>query len=561
MAIFVNKEALIYDKWLIKDPKSNRLLDRIFESRGITHKSEKEFFLKDYQLSDLHDPWQLKDIEKAVNRIKLAILNQERIMVLGDYDVDGTTGTAVLFQALKKLGAEVSYRVPHREIDGYGIKEKHINELKELNVKLIITTDNGISAAEEIELANKLSIDVIITDHHQVSENIPGALAVINPKQSDCNYQNSDISGAVVSAKLAQAVIDKMKGAEEAYKFILEISPLLAIATIADCMVLTGENRVIVSIGLKQMSKTNNPALKELIRVSNLNPDKVSSEDIAFQLAPRLNASGRMDNAYHSIAVLLGNLEKVKVLDALNIERRKIIRESLEKLENKEFDKQVIILNSENWSKGIIGLIAGRLTEKHHLPSIILNEKGDKMSASCRAPDGFDLYEFLKNLSEYFISFGGHAQAAGFSMQKEKFSEFKKKAEQKSKEILKTQRLEKALKVDCEISLSDLKYENYLEISRLEPFGIMNPKPCFILKNIQRFHFESMGKEKNHLRGHIWINDNEKIKVVKFFAADLIDELAKNKNWDFVVSLEANSWQGKMSLELRLIDARKSKLS
>ena len=464
--------SVLGKKWLIKNKDSNKsIFEKMLENRGFSKSIDEDL--------KFHDPYLFKDMEKAVSRIKEAIEKQERIIVFGDYDVDGITAAAILIQTLKKLGANSSYRLPNRMHDGYGLSEKFIDEFIEKEIKLVITVDCGIACKNEIKKAKDNGIDVIITDHHSIPDNFPDdACAIIHPKIQDTKYPYSELTGAGVALKLAKALMP------EDYEELLDLA---AMGTIADLGPLTGENRLIVKQGLKVLSNTKWPGLSKIKESTKLKKgEKVDTFNVGFQIAPRINAAGRIGNPYTALALILQETEDEKTnslsqkLEDLNKERQEMTFSSVTEAEG-NLDKNnipsIIIDHSPNWHVGILGLIAGRLCESYSRPTIMMQDFGDTLVASARGPQFFNIVEALKECSDLLISFGGHAQAAGFNLKKENLEKFIKKITAYSDKKLKNENFQSILEIDCEIDNKDLSFNLIDQINSMEPFGIANKKP------------------------------------------------------------------------------------
>ena len=472
--------SLFNYKWelLNQDPNLD-VFEKVLWNRGIN--------VSDLEKEELFSPWLFPDMEKSVKRIQKAIENKERVIIFGDYDADGITGTAILVRTLQELGAEVSYRLPNRETDGYGLNTKFIDEFLEAKVDLIITVDCGISNKKEIEKAQKSGIDVIITDHHAIPKTPPKAHAIIHPE----NYTFKHLSGSGVAYKLSEALLG-----EKAHKYI----DLAAIGTIADIVPLYGENRTIARLGLKQMARTKwkgITALKEVPQVKSEDLRKLEGDLIGYRMAPRLNAAGRLSDPYISLQLLISDTDKTtdfaKKLDEINRERQELVKSVIEKITYNPEDK--IILVAGKWPQGISGLIAGKITEEHHKPCLALTENEDMLVGSARSPEYFDITEGLKKIGDLLEEYGGHAQAAGFTIKKENLGIFKEKLLS-----LKIKPTPKRLLIDCEITGEEYGDDLYKSLQQLKPFGEKNEKPLFLLDKIFVKEARNIGADKNHIR-------------------------------------------------------------
>lgn len=555
--------SLLGKNWLIKlrDP-SRDVLTKIYENRGILSEEAKEAFLLPAPEECIHDPFLMEDMEKAVERIDQAIKNKERIVIFGDYDADGVTATAVLVRMLKKIGAQVSYRIPHRLKDGYSLKNYFLDELKELDVKVLITVDNGIAAAREIAYANELGMDIIVTDHHTPpsKDNLPKAVATLNPKLEGCPYPFKELSGSGVALKLAEALGSAfIPDRKERDVFIRTLYQIAIIGLIADCTPLIGENRAMVKIGLQSMREEPIRGLEKLMEIAGVDPKTLNAIGIAFMIAPRLNAAGRLDSAYEALHLFLNTTETVdeiaKKLHDLNAERRTVTEEFSKEahllLAEQDHSQRMIIVDSPNWNSGINGLIASRLVEKYAKPVIVLADKGDDLVASCRSIEEFNIIAALTEVSDLFEHFGGHPGAAGFSIKKEKYAELRKRLFEIAQRELADTVLKGKIRLECDISLSEISWDVFDEMMRLEPFGIGNEKPTFILENTILEQVKTMGQEGKHLSFQL----PGGIRGVGFNFGEFVPTV-QGKSLDIAFQLDMNEWQGRKSLQVRLVDAR-----
>ena len=546
--------SFFYESWnLQKQRKETDITSALIDYYQLSSKAAQQSFFKSSKMSDLYEGSLLKGYDSALQRIFIAIQQKERIVIFGDYDVDGVVGTYLLFDILKKVGAQVSYRLPHREKDGYGLKKYFIQELSEKDVKLIITVDTGIAAFQEAEYAKEKGIDLIITDHHEIQGKIPQSKVIVNPKQPGCQYPDKNLCGAAVAYKLACGIAKKYLSKLQYESYVKEQLQVVAMATIADVVPLIGENRTIVKLGLEFLQQSEKINIKKMLSLAKVEPKELDEETIGFQIGPRLNASGRMSSAYLSLDFLLGKEEMAEKLEFLNEKRKNLVKKALQDIQVKE-NESIVIRSSEKWHPGIIGLISGQITEKYFKPTIILQEQDDILVASCRAPKGFNIFDFLCNFAKMFVHFGGHAQAAGFSIEKSKYDLFIKQAQNKAQSILQKSPIKKVLEIVTEITEEELRLDTYDVIKIFSPFGEGHKKPVFLLKNVQGINWYSMGKENEHLSGRLQLSNGGNVKVIKFFAKDLIPHLVSEKSYDLAVTLEKNVWQGQSYLQLNLVD-------
>ena len=508
----------------------------------------------DKTLKDLFDPYGMKDMDKAVARIKQAKENDEKIMIFWDYDVDWATSTSILMHFLKKIWIQVSYRLPHRVHDGYGLKNYFVDEIKEVGATLIITVDCGTKDIDVIKHAKSLWVDVIVTDHHAVPEVIPPeAVAIVNPKRNDCSYKNKNLAGAGVAFKLVHALVFEYFNEEESWEYIKETVDIAAIWTVADCMVLTGENRIIVKEWLQQLKRSRSRWIRTLIE-DQINDD-IDADIFGFTIGPRLNAAGRMDTPYKAVNLILNNSDGVDKVIA-DIEKLNEQRKFLTKQFNEEAlgkinrDDNLLFYISPAIEHGIIWIVAGRLTEKFYKPSIVLKDEWDKLVASCRSPEYFSIIELLENYKDMFIGFGGHKQAAGFSISKEKFSEFKTKIINKANSI-DFSKHKKTLQIDKVVKLEELGFGFLKKVNIYKPFWIGNTKPLFMVENLDYEKLEFLGKGRDHLK----FTTKHGYKILWFFMWDYYEEIKRSwKPVSIIFDLGEDTWMGRKSLVLKLVD-------
>ncbi len=536
-----------------------KLLAQILVNRGITEEKEIRTFLEPTR-NDFYDPFLLPDMEKAVDRIIEAINNQEKVMIFGDYDVDGITSVTVLKKFLKERGLETGYYIPNRLEEGYGLNKEAVEKIIEQGYTLIITVDCGISGIEEIEECNKLGVQTIVTDHHEQGENIPNAYAVVDAKRKDNKYPFRELAGVGIVFKLIQAISTKLNLEEKEYLKYLDI---VAVGTISDIVPLINENRVIAKLGLMLIKMTKNIGLRELIIASNYK--QIDSNTISFGIAPRINACGRMGHQEEALKLFLtDNIVEAKEitnkLNKYNSERQEkegnIFKQALEKLQTENIEnRNTIVLGGDNWYHGVIGIVASKLTESFFKPTILVCFEGEDGKGSGRSIPSFDLHEALSYSGNYLEKFGGHAMAVGLTLKKENFESFKEKfeefAEQKNiKQIIPT------IKIDCEISKNDLKLETVEELKKLEPFGEKNQRPCFVYKGLKINSIRALSEGK-HLKLSLR-DDNQLIDAIGFNLGHLADEFLIGDKVDIVGILEINEYNGIKKVQINLKDIMKS---
>lgn len=493
-----------FDWEVLNNSANTTPFEKILKNRG--------FSAHDLKDETIHSPLMFQDMEKAVARIKQAIAQKERIMVFGDYDADGISGAAILIRTLRQMGAEASCRIPHREEDGYGLKMKFVDEFITLGVELVITVDCGIACPREVETAQVNNIDVIITDHHDIPlEPAKQAYAIIHPKYAD-GYPFKHLSGSGVAYKLASALT------EDAYKYL----DLASIGTIADLVPLTGENRSIARRGLKQMAKTfwrGLNALKNTANISEFDLKNLDSDMIGYRLAPRINAAGRIKSPYTALYLLISDgadVEKLAVeLNELNVQRQDLVKKIISKIEYDESEK--IIFIKGDWQKGVLGLIAGKLSEKTNKPALAMTEKNGVLTGSARSPAYFDITGALKRADSLLKEYGGHKKAAGFGVEKKNFQEFKKVL---LEQIATVEIPAKKLMIDCELEERDLNLDMVSKIEKFRPFGEENACPKFLIKNVKILEVKMVGSDSSHLK-LTGVLGRKKISGIKFKASQV----------------------------------------
>ena len=544
---------------------SNSIEEVLLKNRNI-EKDDWTFF--SITPSDFHNPMTLPDIDICTARILEAREKKERVVVFWDYDVDGVSGTAILVKFFTEISIETSYRLPHRVHDGYGLKSYFFDDLSKKNVKLVVTVDCGTRDIEPIAYAKSLGIDVIVTDHHAVPDSIPKeVIGIINPKRIDSKYPFSSLAGAGVAFKLIHALAIKLWYTwEELSNLLLRFVDIASLGTVSDCMPLIGENRVITALGLKQMKNSESAGLKKFLEWhENI---EWKADIIGFQIWPRINASGRMDTPLTALRWLLASEERcdefLAELEELNGQRQTEVKSFTEKaLERVKTEEWILFYHEGTLEHGLIWLVAGKLTEAYNRPSIVLcdghtpswkreyekeiqEKETSTFVASCRAPEWCNLVELLDECKEFFIRYGGHKQAAGFTIEVTRFDEFREYIGQKFREKYDTYNLpEKTIRVEASISPTLATLQTLDTIEKFEPFGIGNPKPLWLLENITLKEVSSLGKEWKHLS--LKCTENPNLKLILWNA-----ENAPLHEWDIaslIVELSWNEWQGKVTVQ------------
>ena len=537
----------------------SELLTKILLNRGITDDKEIDTFLNPTR-NDFYNPYLMPDMEKAVERIIKAINNQEKVMIYGDYDVDGITSITVLKKFLDERGLQTGHYIPNRLEEGYGLNKNAIESIAKQKYTLMITVDCGISGIEEISLANELGIETIITDHHEQLEELPNAYAIINAKRRDSKYPFRGLAGCGVVFKLIQAISIKL-GLEE--KEFLKYLDIVCVGTISDIVPLVDENRVIAKLGLKLIAQTKNIGLRELIFQSGYK--KIDSNTISFGVAPRINACGRMGYQEEALDLFLtDNIEEARKitgrLNEYNVERqtkeKDIFEQAITALQKEDIEKlNTIVLSGDNWHHGVIGIVASKLTEKFYKPTILICFEDDIGKGSGRSLPGFDLHEALVESSAYLEKYGGHEMAVGLSLKKENYNDFKLAFEKiaKSKNI---QQMLPVIKIDSIITAKDINKKTIEDLEMLEPFGEKNKNPIFVYKNLKIDSIRALSEGK-HLKLTLK-DDNLLINAIGFNLGYLSEEYLIGDKIDIAGNLEVNKYGGEEIIQINLKDIMKS---
>ena len=543
---------------LVKEYGINEILAKIFVNKGITKKEELDLFINPTR-KDFHDPFLMPDMDKVVNRIIKAIENNEKIIIYGDYDADGITSVTVLKSFLEERGLQVSSYIPNRLDEGYGLNKEAIKKIYDEGFRLMITVDCGISGIEEVNYANSLGIETLITDHHEPAEILPNALAVMDAKRKDNKYPFNQLAGVGVVFKLIQAISIELNLEEKEYLKYLDI---VCIGTISDIVPLVDENRVIAKLGLKLIAQTRNIGLKALLEVTGFK--NIDSGAISFGVAPRINACGRMGNEKLALDLFLSkDYEEAKKLaiklNEYNLERqnieKKILDEAIEKIEQNEKDKSCIIVGSKGWHHGIIGIVASKVTETYFKPSILICFEGEEGKGSGRSIPGFDLHEALTKCGSHLEKFGGHAMAVGVTVKENEFESFKKELEEYAKES-EIDKIVPIINIDSEVSLKSLNIESVKSLKVLEPFGEANKMPLFLFKNLKINSIRALSEGK-HLKLTLK-DENFMVNAIGFNMGDLSEKYLLDDKVDIVGNLDINSYNGMESIQIVIKDIRKS---
>ena len=536
------------------------VISSLLLQRGIVDfESAKHFFRPDW--SQLHNPFLMKDMNKAVDRIQLAINTNEKVMIFGDYDVDGTTSVALLTEYLKNKIFYIKPYVPDRYSEGYGISKKGIEIAKEEGISLIIALDCGIKAFQEINYAKELGIDFIVCDHHFPEKSIPDAVAVLDPKRDDCEYPFKELCGCGIGFKLIQALQIKLKLPKNE---LIIYSDLVATAIAADVVPIVGENRVLTFIGLKQIQ--SNPRLGFKILTNQLRkPLKVT--DLVFVLAPRINAAGRMDKGLNAVKLMLSIEKQEAISIARKIEFYNKERRYNEELITKEAFQQIklegtvdncsSIVYSPSWHKGVIGIVASRLIEKYYRPSIVLTKSGDILTGSARSVSGFDIYKALEACKENLIQFGGHKYAAGLTLKMEQLSKFKLSFEKYAKENISPEYKMRSMEYDLDIKFNDISPKLFRIINQMAPFGPKNMRPVFATHNCKEMGMtRTVGNDKTHLQLDISDSTGVRFSGIGYGLGYLLKEIKEVNSFSVLYTIEENEFRGNKNLQLKIKDIR-----
>ena len=529
--------------------------------RGIeTFEEARDFFRP--KLEHLHNPFLMKDMDKAVARIELAIANQEKILVFGDYDVDGTTAVSLVSSYLKTYYSNVATYIPDRYDEGYGISFKGIDYADDNEFSLIIALDCGIKSIDHVAYAKERNIDFIICDHHRPGEFLPDAVAVLDPKRDDCSYPYDELCGCGIGFKLIQAL------GENRNQTIEDLTPyldLVATAIAADIVPMTGENRVLAYFGLQVINSDPRPGIKALIH--QIKKQTLDITDVVFIIAPRINAAGRIKHGNHAVELLSEfDFEQAQQF-ASEIEKYNSDRKELDKqitiealsqiVENDEIVGFTTVVYQEDWHKGVIGIVASRLIETHYRPTLVFTKSGDKLAASARSVKGFDVYNALEACSEHLEQFGGHKYAAGMTLKEENYPDFKKAFEKVVSETIHPDMLLPEIAIDAELDFTEITPKLIRILKQFEPFGPLNMTPIFISKNVNDTGYpKNMGSEEAHLKLFVKQNNSEGIAAIGFGLGNKINLVTDKKPFDAVYCLDENEWNGKVTIQLRLRDIK-----
>lgn len=516
----------------------------------------------------LADPFRIKDMGKAVERVKAALAAHERIAIYGDFDADGVTACSLLVQYFQAAGADVVPRIPHRVDEGYGLNAPALDRLAAQNVRLVITVDCGISNVAEVEYARQLGLEVIITDHHRPPETLPAAFAILNVRQPGCEYPDKGMAGVGMAFNLVRALAKSGVRPTDGLK-PRDLLDLVALGTVCDIAPMTGENRVLVAAGLKALNNSKRPGIVALIEAAGLQPGKLDTGSIGFFLGPRINAAGRIDDAIIAYELLLtGDLDRARQLagelSQKNKERQQKLAVVLEEARQQVYQEglhekhNLMVLSGENWAAGIVGLVAGKLSEEFHRPVLVLERGPETSKGSARSVPSFNIIEAISECQELLLRHGGHKQAAGFTLETARLDEFTARLQQIANERLNTETLVPQLNIDLELGLDAIETA-LAEAAELEPFGSENPSPVFVTRHAYLKEVRPVGADGAHVRLKLYEPNRGKIvEAIAFRQGSRIDELLKARHVDLVYAIEQDEWQGQRRVQLRVIDFRVS---
>ncbi len=544
--------------------KINRILCKILVQRGITSFEEARHFFRP-QLNQLHSPWLMKDMEKATSRVLQAFHQKEKILVFGDYDVDGTTAVACMYKFLKTQHEQVDFYIPNRYKEGYGISKAGIDFAKENGFTLIIALDCGIKSVEHVTYANTLNIDFIICDHHLPDEKIPDAIAILNPKQKDCGYPFKELCGCGVGFKLISALCEKLNLPDETPHEYLD---LVATAIAADIVPIIRENRVLTFHGLKKANENPNLGIKALSTLSALKLP-MHIHNLVFMIAPRVNAAGRMDDARKAVQMFIAETENealhfAEMLHSDNTDRKEadssITQEALELISNNSewAKRKSTVVFQSHWHKGVVGIVASRIIETYYRPTVVLTQSGDYVAGSARSVSGFNLYEAVHACREFLLGYGGHFAAAGLTLETDKVDVFREKFEEIVSATITEDLLIPEIIIDAEIQLKDITPSFYNILQQMEPFGPENMTPVFIAKGVRDTGFSRIVKE-DHLKFVIQQGDTT-ITGIGFNMADKFSIVESGRPFDIVFKIDENEWNGNKNLQVRVEDVREAQI-
>lgn len=542
----------------------NMVIANLLAQRGIKSFAEARSFFRP-QLSDLHDPFLMKDMDKAVARLERAVREQEKVLIYGDYDVDGTTSVALMYQFLRSRIVNLDFYIPDRYTEGYGISPRSIAYAAEKKFSLVVVLDCGIKAVEKIAQAREKGIDFIICDHHNPDEKIPEAVAVLDPKRTDCNYPYKDLSGCGVGFKLLQAY--SLKNDIPVVE-LYDLLDLVVVSIASDIVPVTGENRVLAHFGLKKLNSNPSLGLKTIIQCSGLDGQHISISDIVFKIGPRLNASGRIEHGKKSVEILVvhDEEESARLGDEINSYNeirktldRDITQEALDMIAHDPIqeERNATVLYNRDWHKGVVGIVASRLTEHYYRPTVILTESNGLATGSARSVKDFDLYEAIGQCSDLLESYGGHMYAAGLTMKIENIPAFTRRFEEIVRKVIPDAQQTEVLEADCKIQLSDITPKFYRILKQFEPFGPHNMNPLFVTEDVlDNGTSRCVGRNLEHLKLDLVepTGNSPVFPAIAFNQADHFEAISQGLPFDICFSVAENEFRGKTNIQLYIRD-------
>ena len=546
---------------LARELQVPKAVAKLLVQRGVeSFDAAKAFFRPDW--TQLHDPFLMKDMDRAVTRIQQEIEAGRPLMIFGDYDVDGTTSVALMTAYLKQHNVPITPYIPDRYQEGYGLSKRGIDLAKQKGIGLIIALDCGIKAFKQVDYAKKQGIDFIICDHHLPGETWPDAVAVLDPKRPDCGYPYKELCGCGVGFKLIQALNQSNgKTAMELVSFL----DLVVTAIAADIVPITGENRTLAFLGLQQVNKDPRPGLAALLSSAKAKPYRI--RDLVFVAAPRINAAGRIKHGVHAVDLLLAESfseaeAMAQVIEAYNLERRSLDQEitqlALDQIkEQGEQDAAATVVYSPEWHKGVVGIVASRLTETYYRPTVVFTKSGDHLAASVRSVKGFDVYRALEACSDFMLQFGGHKYAAGLTLDPEQFENFKNAFNQEVARTITPEQKQPQITIELPLPLNEITPKLYRILSQMAPFGPENPRPVFATKQVHVAPYtKAVGAELNHLRLVVHEEGGPNISGIAFGYGDLVEAVKNQGRCDLAYVIDENHWQGQTSLQLLVKDVK-----
>lgn len=547
---------------LFNELKITKTICNILVQRGISDFNKSKDFFRP-QLSQLHSPWMMKDMKLAVNRLQVAFDANEKILVYGDYDVDGTTSVASFFQFIRQIHTSVDYYIPHRYKEGYGISKLGIDFAHENNFTLIVSLDCGTKSVELIEYAKSLGIDFIICDHHMPDDVLPNAVALLNLKQPNCTYPFKELCGCGVGFKLMQALSETLQLPSESY---LQYLDLAAIAIAADIVPIIDENRILAFYGLQKINENPSTGIKALMELSVIQ-NKMTISNVVFVIAPRINAAGRMDDAKKAVQLFIEKdfntaIDIAKLLHTDNTDRKEAdlqtTEEALHIIENSNdtLKNKTTVVFREHWHKGVVGIVASRLIEHYYRPTVVLTKSGDYLAGSARSVTGFNLYEAIHACREYLIGYGGHFAAAGLTLHESNLKAFSNAFEKVVEQTILPSQLIPEIIIDSEILLQDINLSFYNILNQMEPFGPENMRPVFVARKIYNTGFSKIVKEK-HVKFSIQ-QGTTTINGIGFNLASKFNLMEMNRPIDVVFTIDINEWNGNSTVQIKVIDFKLS---